>query len=101
MSVVELEAREVSLEGAAGGGLWSEAWYRLRRNPGAIIGFAVLVSLALVAIFAPWIAPYGSREQNLAALHGGCCPGPSADHWFGLDELGRDELSRIIYGTRY
>jgi peptide/nickel transport system permease protein len=100
VSVVELEAREVSLE-APGGGLWSEAWYRLRRNPGAIAGFAVLATLTIIAIFAPWIAPAGPREQNLAALEGVCCPGPSAEHWFGLDELGRDELSRIIYGTRY
>jgi peptide/nickel transport system permease protein len=101
MSVVELEAREVSLEAAAGGGLWSEAWYRLRRNPGAILGFIVLVGLVIVAIFAPWIAPHGPRDQNLAALHGACCPGPSSGHWLGLDELGRDELSRIIFGTRY
>jgi peptide/nickel transport system permease protein len=101
VSVVELEAREVSLEAGAGGGLWSEAWYRLRRNPGAIAGFVVLAALAIVAVFAPWIAPFGPRDQNLAALQGVCCPGPSAEHWFGLDELGRDELSRIIYGTRY
>ena len=100
MSVVELEAREVSLE-APGGGLWSEAWYRLRRNPGAIAGAFILAGLVIVAIFAPWIAPASPREQNLAALEGVCCPGPSAEHWFGLDELGRDELSRIIYGTRY
>jgi peptide/nickel transport system permease protein len=100
MSVVELEAREISLE-APGGGLWSEAWYRLRRNPGAIVGAVILVALMIVAIFAPWLAPEGPREQNLAALEGACCPGPSAEHWFGLDELGRDELSRIIYGTRY
>jgi peptide/nickel transport system permease protein len=100
VSVVELEAREVSLE-TAGGGLWSEAWYRLRRNPGAIVGFVVLAFLAIVAIFAPWIAPFGPREQNLAALQGGCCPGPSGEHWFGIDELGRDELSRVIFGARY
>jgi peptide/nickel transport system permease protein len=100
VSVVELEAREVSLE-APGGGLWSEAWYRLRRNPGAIVGAVILAALMIVAIFAPWLAPEGPREQNLAALEGACCPGPSAEHWFGLDELGRDELSRIIYGTRY
>jgi peptide/nickel transport system permease protein len=100
MSVAELEAREVSLE-ASSGGLWSEAWYRLRRNPGAIAGMIILAGLVIVAIFAPWLAPYGPRDQNLAALEGSCCPGPSAEHWFGLDELGRDELSRIIYGTRY
>jgi peptide/nickel transport system permease protein len=100
MSVVELEAREVSLE-AATGGLWGEAFYRLRRNPGAIAGFVVLAILVVVAIFAPLIAPDSPRATNLAALQGTCCPGPSADHWFGLDELGRDELSRIIFGARY
>jgi peptide/nickel transport system permease protein len=101
MSVVELETRDVSVEGAGGGGLWSEAWYRLRRNPGAIAGFVILSVLIIVAIFAPLIAPYGPLDQNLDALQGGCCPGPSAEHPFGLDELGRDELSRVIYGARY
>jgi peptide/nickel transport system permease protein len=100
VSVVELEAREVSLEAPAGG-LWSEAWYRLRRNPGAIVGFVVLAALAVIAIFAPWIAPDPPNKTNLALLEGSCCPGPSAEHWFGIDEVGRDELSRIIYGTRY
>jgi len=100
MSVVELEAREVSLE-APTGGLWSEAFYRLRRNPGAIAGFTVLVILVVVAIFAPLIAPDSPTRQRLALLEGACCPGPSGDHWFGLDELGRDELSRIIFGARY
>ena len=100
MSVVELEAREVSLE-APTGGLRGEAWYRLRRNPGAIVGFVVLFGLVIVALFAPWLAPQSPRQTDLGALQGACCPGPSAEHWFGLDELGRDELSRIIYGTRY
>jgi peptide/nickel transport system permease protein len=100
MSVIELEAREVAIE-TAPSGLWSDAWYRLRRNPGAIAGFVIIVCVVVIAIFAPLLAPFGPREQNLAALKGGCCPGPSAEHWFGLDELGRDELSRIIYGARY
>jgi peptide/nickel transport system permease protein len=100
VSVVELEAREVSLE-APGGGLWSEAWYRLRRNPGAIAGAVVLAGLVIVAIFAPLLAPHPPNLTNLSLLEGRCCPGPSAEHWFGVDEVGRDELSRIIYGTRY
>jgi len=100
MSVIELEARDVAIE-TAPSGLWSDAWYRLRRNPGAIAGFVIIACVVFIAIFAPLIAPFGPREQNLAALRGGCCPGPSAEHWFGLDELGRDELSRIIYGARY
>ena len=100
MSVIELEARDVAIE-TAPSGLWSDAWYRLRRNPGAITGFVIIAAVVVIAIFAPLFAPFGPREQNLAALRGGCCPGPSAEHWFGVDELGRDELSRIIYGARY
>jgi peptide/nickel transport system permease protein len=100
MSVVELEAREVAIETPASG-LWSDAWYRLRRNPGAILGFAVLVVLVLIAIFAPVLAPQGPRDQNLSLLRNGCCPGPSGAHLLGADELGRDELSRLIYGTRF
>ena len=100
MSVVQLEAREVSIKTPASG-LWSDAWYRLRRNPGAIIGFVILVALVIVAIFAPLLAPHGPRDQHLELLRQGCCPGPSGAHLFGVDELGRDELSRLIYGTRF
>jgi peptide/nickel transport system permease protein len=100
MSVAELEAREVQLE-APTGGLWREAWHRLRRNPAAIVGFALVATFVLVAIFAPLIAPEHPRFGNLARLEGSCCPGPSADHWFGIDQQGRDQLSRIVYGARY
>jgi len=100
MSVIELEARDVAIE-TAPSGLWSDAWYRLKRNPAAITGFVIMALVIVIAIFAPLVAPFGPREQNLAALRGGCCPGPSAEHWFGVDELGRDELSRIIFGARY
>jgi peptide/nickel transport system permease protein len=55
----------------------------------------------LAAIFAPLLAPSGPRDQNLDLLHGHCCPGPSPDHWFGVDPLGRDEFSRVLYGARY
>jgi peptide/nickel transport system permease protein len=100
VSVAELEAREVTME-APGGGLWSDAWRRLRRNPGAIVGFAMVTIFVFIAVFAPLIAPYSPTDQNLAALHGTCCPGPSPSHPLGLDDLGRDELSRILYGARY
>jgi peptide/nickel transport system permease protein len=100
LSVVELEAREIQLE-AATGGLWSEAWQRLRRNPGAIAGFALVGAFVVIAIFAPVIAPDNPRDQDLALVANGCCPGPSAAHWFGVDQLGRDELSRILYGARF
>ena len=100
MSVAELESREIEIE-APGGGLWSEAWSRLRRNPGALVGFGLVGLFVVVAVFAPLIAPYDPREQNLSLLVNGCCPGPSADHWFGVDQLGRDVFSRIVYGARY
>jgi peptide/nickel transport system permease protein len=99
MSVAEAEAREIQLETPSG--LWSEAWRRLRRNPGAIVGFALVATFVTVAVFAPLIAPYGPREQNLALLRGSCCPGPSAEHIFGVDALGRDVFSRVIFGARF
>ena len=99
MSVVELEAREVQLE--APSGLWREAWVRLRRNPGAIVGFFLVCAFVVAAIFAPVLAPSPPRAQDLSLLRGGCCPGPSAEHWFGVDALGRDEFSRILYGARF
>src|SRR5918994_3409450 len=99
MSVVELEAREVALE--APSGLWREAWVRLRRNPGAIAGFFLVCVFVIAAVFAPLIAPSPPRAQDLSLLRGGCCPGPSAEHWFGVDALGRDEFSRVVYGARF
>jgi peptide/nickel transport system permease protein len=99
MSIAELEAREVELE--APSGLWREAWGRLRRNPGALVGFALVAVFLLVALFAPVLAPDSPREQNLALLRDGCCPGPSSGHLLGVDELGRDLLSRIMFGARY
>jgi peptide/nickel transport system permease protein len=100
MSVAELEAREVQLE-APTGGLLSEAFKRLRRNPAAIVGFAVVTLFVIVAVFAPVIAPENPRSQDLTLLREGCCPGPSVDHPFGVDALGRDEFSRVVYGARY
>jgi peptide/nickel transport system permease protein len=74
---------------------------RLRRNPGALLGAMVIGLVVALALFAPLIAPETpSGQAYLDRLGGRCCPGPSADHWFGLDELGRDVFSRIVYGAR-
>jgi ABC-type dipeptide/oligopeptide/nickel transport system permease subunit len=99
VSVAQVEAREVQLE--APSGLWSEAWRRLRRNPGAIVGFVLVAIFVTCAVFAPWIAPEDPRSGDLARLGGTCCPGPSAEHIFGIDQQGRDVFSRVIYGARY
>jgi peptide/nickel transport system permease protein len=99
MSVAELEAREIQLE--APSGLWSEAWYRLVRNPGAILGAFFVATFVVVALFAPLIAPEDPEAARPERLNLGTPPGPSFDHWFGLDLQGRDEFSRIVYGARY
>ena len=70
---------------------------RLFQNRGAIVGLIIFAILAILAIFAPIIAPYGYEEMDLTSM----LQGPSAKHLFGTDELGRDVLSRIIYGGRY
>jgi peptide/nickel transport system permease protein len=98
VSVAELEAAEVQLE--APSGLWRDAFHRMIRNPGAIAGFIIVAAFVIAAIFAPLIATHDPVEQELLLIAEGCCPGPSAEHWFGVDLLGRDLFSRIVYGAR-
>jgi peptide/nickel transport system permease protein len=101
MSVAEIEAAEIALE-APTGGLWKEASYRLLRNPAAIGGGLLVLIFAVAAIFAPLIAPYGPLDQNLSLLKsGGIPPGPSLHHLLGVDLLGRDVFTRILYGARF
>ncbi|MFL2710104.1 MAG: ABC transporter permease [SAR86 cluster bacterium] len=76
--------------------LWSDAFYRLSRNRAAIFGGIILLMLIILAVLAPLIAPYSYSYQDLNL---GASP-PSAEHWLGTDILGRDLLSRILYGAR-
>ena len=76
--------------------LWSDAIRRLFKNKAAVAGAVVLVVLIVLAVFAPWIAPYPYAYQNLDL---GASP-PSSVHLLGTDVLGRDLLSRILYGAR-
>lgn len=71
-------------------------WLALLRNPLAMVGALIILLLLFVAAFAPWLAPYSPIESNLSMR----LMAPSAAHWMGTDELGRDILSRIIHGTR-
>ena len=75
---------------------WHRIWVRLARNPMAIGGTLVVLSWVLVAAIAPWIAPYDPIDQDVVNR---LAP-PSAQHWLGLDEMGRDVLSRLLYGGR-
>jgi len=76
--------------------LWSDAFFRLSRNRAAIFGGIILLMLIILAVLAPLIAPYSYSYQDLNL---GASP-PSAEHWLGTDILGRDLLSRILYGAR-
>jgi peptide/nickel transport system permease protein len=69
---------------------------RSRRQPLAALGIVLLIIFLACAVFAPWLAPYDPAKLDLT----GRLMAPSAAHWFGTDELGRDILSRTIYGAR-
>ncbi|MBX8800149.1 D,D-dipeptide ABC transporter permease [Ochrobactrum sp. MR28] len=71
-------------------------WYLSRRSPLTLLGAAIIVLVMVMIIFAPWIAPYNPDKISLTAR---LAP-PSATHWFGTDEVGRDLFSRVIYGAR-
>ena len=77
-------------------GPWLRAWRRLRRRRGAMLGLAVVLLFIILAVFAPWIAP----QDPIATSWGAIRKAPSAEHWMGTDEIGRDVLSRVIWGTR-
>ena len=68
----------------------------LARNPLAMVGFVIILTLLFVAAFAPWLAPYSPIEGDLTNR----LQPPSSTHWMGTDELGRDILSRVIFGAR-
>jgi peptide/nickel transport system permease protein len=101
MSLAQAEAVTESIQVEEGGSLARDAWRQLRRDPVALIGFALIAFFVLVAIFAPWIAPYAPTDfPGQGTVTPTNIPGPSAEYWFGLDQLGRDEFSRVVYGAR-
>ena len=71
-------------------------WRRLLRSRRALVGLGILACVFLAALFAPWLPPYDPLEQHLLERR----QPPSLQHPLGLDELGRDNLSRIVYGAR-
>ncbi len=81
--------------------LWQLAWRKLKRHRLAMVSLVVLVLLILTAVFAPYLAPHDPvaqpRGAGLRALY---FQPPSAEHWLGTDDLGRDVFSRLIYGSR-
>ena len=80
----------------AGRGLWRDSWRRLRRNHAALAGLAFIVLVAVCAVFADVLAPYPFWQQDVTVVR----QPPTAQHLLGTDELGRDILSRLLYGAR-
>ena len=83
-------------EAEDGSSLWQDAWLRLKKNRAAVAGGIVLITMVLLALLTPLIAPYGYEAQNLDL---GASP-PSAAHWLGTDIFGRDLLTQMLYGGR-
>lgn len=75
---------------------WKDAWKGFKKNRLALIGTGIVAFFILIAIFADILAPMSYKESILADS----LQPPSAEHWFGTDDLGRDIFSRIIYGAR-
>jgi oligopeptide transport system permease protein len=75
---------------------WRDAWHRLRRNHLAVFGGIVLIALSLLCVIGPWLSPYGYEQTNLENTFSP----PSISHWLGTDQLGRDLLTRLLFGGR-
>jgi len=76
--------------------LWSDGFRRLKKNKAAVVSGIFIIFVCSMAIFADLIAPYSFETQNIDRI----LQGPSAQHWMGTDSLGRDLMSRVIYGAR-
>ena len=72
------------------------AWKRATRSGGLVVGLVLAVTMVVIALAAPWIAPFDPNEQNVLLK----LEPPSAEHLFGTDAFGRDVLSRVIFGAR-
>jgi peptide/nickel transport system permease protein len=77
-------------------GPWRRAWRRLQRRRGAIVGLVVVLMFVALASFAPWLG----LQDPIATSWGALRQAPSAAHWFGTDEIGRDVFARVAWGTR-
>jgi peptide/nickel transport system permease protein len=82
-------------------GTWTEVWRRFRKDKFAVVGLVAIAVLIIVAVGAPWIAPHSPLTQYDSGLSAQGQPmAPNSHFWLGTDLLGRDLLSRLIYGAR-
>ncbi|MGF1517596.1 MAG: ABC transporter permease [Nodosilinea sp.] len=96
-AVNSLKAADAGTLSTKSRGYWATVWLSLRQDPISIICATVLVGLVLISVFAPLLAPYGPAEGSMVAR---LLPIGSAGYPLGTDELGRDMLTRLMYGGR-
>jgi oligopeptide transport system permease protein len=77
-------------------GFRQDAWLRLKKNRAALVGLSIILFISVLAVFGPLLSPYSYSDQTLANAN----QSPSAAHWFGTDNLGRDLATRVCYGAR-
>lgn len=78
-------------------GYWKDAWRRLKSNKVALVSLVVILLVIIASLVVPQFSPYNYDTTNLKLAN----MGPSAENWFGTDQLGRDIFVRVMYGTRY
>ena len=86
-------ADEALIEGSS---LWNDAWSRLRKNRLAVGSLLTFIAIVLFCVFGPWLSPWDANTQDLFLG----ATGPTAQHWFATDTLGRDLMVRVMYGGR-
>ncbi|MDF2546726.1 MAG: transporter permease [Anaerosolibacter sp.] len=75
---------------------WQDAWRRLKKDKLAMLGLITIIAIFAIAIAGPWLSDITYSDQNLLRAN----ESPSADHWFGTDNFGRDMYIRVLYGAR-
>src|SRR5215212_1225170 len=97
-STSSIETELECTAGIRGRSLWQDAWLRLHMNKAAIVSMAILVILAVAIVIGPWLSPY--RFDQLDWQRTWAPPSLANGYWFGTDSLGRDLLTRVLYGGR-
>jgi peptide/nickel transport system permease protein len=93
---VSVATIDAALPAAVHDGPWRRALRRLVRRRTAVVGLFVVLTMVMFALLAPWLAPFDPLATSFSVVR----KAPSAAHWFGTDEVGRDLLSRVIWGGR-
>ena len=93
--IIRNQVRQIEVEEKVKGP-WQEAWTSFKKSKSALVGSAIVIFFVLIAVLGPFIAPQGINDQNLSMR----LQPPSAEFWFGTDDLGRDIFSRILHGAR-